>query len=138
MVANTGHGGVDIVETDIYTTVRTEYGATSTVTGWTSFTNKKIYYKQIGKRIFVDYLITGTSDATTVSFTLPTAAANLTIYFGQPMTYAVDNGTILTGAGRCILTPNTSTVQCFTDMSSGAWTNSGDKQVWGSFSYEIA
>ena len=54
-----------------------DYSATSTVVGWTTFTQKTIRYSVIGKLLIVEYFISGTSNATTTSFTLPQASATV-------------------------------------------------------------
>jgi len=126
---------------DVYTAAWTDYAGTSTITGWSSFTSnrKLIYYKKIGKLVFVTFLLEGTSNATSVSFTLPytamTDAGNLMEY-GGCMTEVIDNGSSVTTACKIRMDANTSTVLCYTNMATGAWTGSGTKSVRGSFWFE--
>lgn len=115
-----------------------DYSGTSTITGWTTYTTKKIYYKRLGKQIWVTFNIAGTSNATSVSFTLPYASDNVSLIYGGAMVTVQDNGTTKTTACAAKLAANASTVNCYTDMSTGSWTNSGTKQVAGTFVYEIA
>lgn len=124
--------------TDLYTANWTDYGATSTIVGWTSFTSKVIRYKSLGKLYYVAFDIAGTSNATNVTFTLPATSANTGASFDAALGFAVDNGTTFTTATRLDLAPNSATVSCFTNMSNGAWTNSGTKRVLGQFWYEAA
>jgi hypothetical protein len=50
----------------------TDYSASSTIVGWqVSGRVAAIYTKKIGKTVFVHFRITGTSDSTGMSFTLP-------------------------------------------------------------------
>ena len=57
---------------DMVTSVAwTDYSATSTIVGWTSYTTKEIWYKKIGKIVFVTFHIAGTSDDTVANFTVP-------------------------------------------------------------------
>jgi hypothetical protein len=57
-----------------------DYSATSTIVGWSSFTAKKIRYRVVGKLVFVTAQLTGTSNSTTTSFTLPfTSSSNIYI-----------------------------------------------------------
>jgi hypothetical protein len=120
---------------DLYTTAFTDYSSTSTVTGWTSFTSKKIFYKKIGKLIFVTFELTGTSNATTASFTLPNSV-NTSVGV-QIINFAKDNsGTPV--AGTAFMDPNTATVVFIPTVggSSSGWTNSGTKSVIGQLSYQ--
>src|SRR5205814_10418940 len=67
---------------DIYTVAWMDYSATSTIVVWTSFTSKLIFYKKIGKDVFVQFELTGTSNATTSTFTLPFTMANSVDLYG--------------------------------------------------------
>jgi hypothetical protein len=60
------------VATDVYTVAYSDYFSLSTITGWDSVgLSGNIYYKKIGAHVSINYYITGTSTATTASFTLP-------------------------------------------------------------------
>lgn len=48
-----------------------DYSSTSTVVGWSSTSVLKILYKTIGRLAFVKFNITGTSDSTYASFSVP-------------------------------------------------------------------
>jgi hypothetical protein len=116
---------------DVYTSDFTDYSSTSTVTGWSSFTTKEIFYKRIGKLVIAWFRIIGTSDATTASFTLPfTNNSSVPV---NNCTFVSDNGTPQTTGGRVSLSTGSSTVNFFTNMASQAWTNSGTKQVGAGF-----
>ena len=111
----------------------TDYSATSTIVGWSSSTDA-IFYKKIGKLVFVQFYITGTSDSTDTTFTLPftqqsDVRLHVPIRVEDDGTDAVGLATIAAGASTCI---------CFADIVGNAFTNSGAKTIWGQFWYEIA
>ena len=112
----------------------TDYSSTSTVTGWTSFTTKYIAYKKVGKSVFVQFFLDGTSNATTVSFTLPYSnGAGAAV---QVIARVRDNGTW--AAGLATLAATASTVNGFTTPAGAAWTNSGTKSLIGELWFEVA
>lgn len=114
----------------------TAYHNTSTIVGWSAFTTKLIYYKVIGNLVFVSFNITGTSNATSVSFTLPYASASGVLFNTCIRTY--DNGSYTTTGGLLDLAADgSSTVVCYLDMtgSAASWTGSGNKAVSGQFWY---
>jgi hypothetical protein len=115
-----------------------DYFSSSTIVGWAAGKTGNIYTKKIGKTIFVSFVITGTSDATTASFTLPYTSEATCGYGGGSLIYAVDAGAAVTTATKADLDKNTSTVNLRKDMASGGWTNSGTKTVKGIFFYESA
>lgn len=119
-------------------TAQSDYSSSSTVTGWSSFTHKTILTSKIGTRVFVNFYLSGTSNSTTISFTLPyTSASTTDNTVRQPWGAGEDNSTSLTSPGTIFLGANSSTVEAYKDMSYGsAWTNSGSKTVIGEFSYE--
>lgn len=93
-------------------------------------------YTQMGKTVVVQVGVTGTSNATTMTFTLPVApsASNS----GQFPVRVRDNGTTGTAAGL-LATDNTTTCQIFKDLSTAAFTNSGTKSLFSAtFMYEAS
>jgi hypothetical protein len=118
---------------DVYTVVRTNYSSTSTVTGWGTPT-KSIYYKKVGKTIYVWYYIYGTSNDANTSFTLPYASA---FEFAHRPGRAIDNGAVRNGA-YADMASGSSTVIFYSDMTGAAWTAAGDKLIKGQFNYEVA
>lgn len=111
----------------------TDYSATSTIVGWSSYTTKQIYYKVIDDLVFVNVALSGTSNSTSVTFTLPYAAATGSLVRADAA--ASDNGTNLTTPAKMALNEASSTVTVTKDMASGAWTGSGTKTVTGQFFY---
>ena len=118
-----------IATIDIYTVARTDYSAISTIVGWSSFTTKEIFYKRVGGLVFVWFYIYGTSDSTSVTFTLPVATQ-----LGNPWYSCIsqDNGGSLVSA---IFSMTGSTVSVSKDANGGSWTNSGVKRCSGFFCY---
>ena len=114
-----------------------DYGATSTIVGWSSADPKYIYTKKIGKMVFVAFNIQGTSNSTTATFTLPYTSSN-TIDYHAVLPYAYDNGAVV-AMSNLDLPKNSATVTCYkTPATAGGWTNSGGKRVIGQFCYESA
>lgn|GEM_PF-5175422 len=82
-------------------------------------------YIQIGKIVTMDVSFTGTSDATTATFTLPVSPKSTAVY----QLIATDNGTVATSPGLLSLTASSTTADCFLTLASGVWTNTGTKVV---------
>ena len=114
-------------------TAWTDYSATSTIVGWSSFTTKQIYYKDIGKTRFVTFILYGTSNSTSVTFTVPSASSN-TVATNNGIR-VIDNGTE-GPIGLMGLSENSSTVTCYRSQLA-AWTSSGVKLVSGQFTYQL-
>lgn len=111
----------------------TDYSATSTIVGWSSFTTKQIYYKDIGKTRFVTYFLYGTSNSTSVTFTLPNASSNTVQVYS--VNRVINNGAE-GAAGLCNLPANSATAVCYTGTL-GAWTASNTKLAAGQFTYQL-
>ena len=107
----------------------------STIVGWTSYTYKLIYYKKVGKTVYVQYFISGESDHANVTFTLPfTQQANV---LKNSWARTQDDG----GAwqsGFANLPADSKIVRVYPDVAGTGFTTSGDKGVSGSFKYEAA
>lgn len=117
---------------DAYSVAWTDYSATSTVTGWSSFGTKSIYYKRVGKLVFVYFRIDGTSNTTGASFTLPVSATTGSQH--QLHAIAQDNGGTL--AMDRFYWSNSSTVEFYSDIAGTGFTASGAKLIMGQFWYE--
>jgi hypothetical protein len=111
---------------------QTDYSTTSTIVGWSSFTTKKIYYKQIGKLMHVWFHLSGVSNAITTSFTLPYNCATGTTIFNQCGT--CDNGANSWGGWVQIAAGSNQVVAVLNYLGAG-WTNFGTKTIYGQFSY---
>ena len=120
----------------LYTSDLADYGAFSTITGFSSVANRRIGYKKIGKTVLVDFFISGTSNATTFSFTLPSTLANISYYYISVAVNGSDNSSHLTNAAELTINPNSNVANLYTNFNNGAWTASGTKTAYGQFRYE--
>lgn len=111
-----------------------DYSATSTITGWSSYTVKEIFYKVVGKIVFINFALAGTSNSATATFTLPYTSINMSILVAIA---AKDNGSIINNAVAAV-NPGSNLAGFYTNMDAAAWTASGTKTVVGQFFYEIA
>jgi hypothetical protein len=132
-IGNNSHAAIDSFIAAAY--AWNSYGATSTVTGWSSFWYKDIYYKKIGSLVYVTFYIHGVSNSTAASFTLP-FASNAPTYI-HALIRAADNYNWQT-AGLLSLAQGASTVNFYKDAAETAWTASGNKTIAGQFFYEAA
>lgn len=105
----------------------TDYSGTSTIVGWGAFTLKTISYRVIGKTVLVAFLITGTSNSATTTFTLPSSPV-FTVFAACQVkagaTYQIG----------IVSAPN-ATVTIYKDGAFGAFAATGDKEVYGEFWY---
>ena len=111
-----------------------------TITGWAaSPTVNKAICSVVGRQCFLNVNITGTSNATTLSFTVPITASTQPGGSAQELQAAVatDNTVSLTTPARVLIASASSTVTCGKDFAGAAWTNTGTKtiQVSGAYSF---
>jgi len=119
---------------DVYTSAPwPDYSAISTIIGWSSFSTKKIFYKQIGKLVFVEFSISGTSNSTSTAFTLPFDRHNNAYSLKVPM-QITDSGSVQLGLFE--VATNGGTVTCYSTIGEAGWTATGTKGVIGQFWYE--
>jgi hypothetical protein len=116
---------------DIYTNAWSDYSASSTIVGWSSFTTKIITVGRLGKRVYVNYYLAGPSNSATSSFTLAYPSMGTWNIPGQ---MSSDNGG--SNVPSMALTNNSYTVILYKDMNAGAWTSSGTKIASGQFWYQ--
>jgi hypothetical protein len=120
---------------DVFTVPWTDYSALSTITGWSSFTAKKIWYKKVGRLVFVEFDIRGTSNNASSSFTLPFSSNGSKGAFS--VIIAQDNSGAFV-AGAVNLPESSTTGILFSVPNSNVWTASGTKSALGQFFYETA
>ena len=110
---------------------------TPTTSGWVATpTTTGCKWTQIGKTVFCNFKVAGTSNAITARVALPVRAATGTDTEGV-LGLTRDNGTYSTVAGRMVIdSTDYAVIQCYRDMSSLSWTNSGAKEVRGFIVYE--
>ena len=114
---------------------------TPAVTGWAAgYTVNVARYKLIGKTCFFTVEISGTSNSTAVTISVPFlsySGAGDPVW-GGTNAYQVDNGVVSTAPGRWYIGENSGTLYAVKDMSAGAWTASGAKRIRVTGFYEIA
>jgi len=112
-----------------------DYSATSTIVGWSSFTTKVIKYRIIGKQLFCIYNFNGTSNSTTVTFTLPNNIASSNL---RSFGFSIDNGVTI-GSNLVSQNSGSNLINVYKDnFAVNVWTASGSKLAYGQFFYEIA
>jgi hypothetical protein len=116
-----------------------DFSEQSSIIGWSSFTTKIIRYKVVGNIVHVTYFISGISNSTTTSFTVPFL---IKISGASATALTVDNGTATT-TGYLLFSANSNNLLARkpisrTDVGSSAtWTASGTKEIQGQLFYEI-
>ena len=115
-----------------------DYSATSTITGWTTFVNEILRYKVVGKQVFVSYLISGTSNSTSTSFTLP--FTSVSAQYNEAPNRSFNNGVAYHGFGIISASSSTMSFSYWTTATANTstWTASGTKWISGQIFYEIA
>lgn len=114
---------------------------TPTVTGWAATPTVSARYIQIGKTVFLNFTISGTSNTTGATMTLPVAARSSGSFTYDGMNgYAQNNSAEITTGSRWFIDPGASTtlVNFYKDTAFAVWTNSGTKLVRGLIIYEAA
>lgn len=121
------------VSTDVFTVGLTDYSGTSTIVGWASLSQTQILYRKVGHHVTVWFALSGTSNSTSTSFTLPLQCNGI-----AEMDFSIsarDNGTAVgTGAVGQMFNGNATAIFS-KDQNGTAWTNSGTKAIVGSFTY---
>ncbi len=113
----------------------TDITATVTVNGFSAFGSKVIRQVLMGKICIVQFYINGTSNATSFTITgFPNTSANVANYFQTAIMFAQDNGAGVIGLAQMV--PNATTLTIYNGVAIGAWTNSGTKQLNGTYIYE--
>ena len=84
-------------------------------------------YLDLGKLIIMDIAVTGTSNATTLTLTLPVAAKSAANY---PLV-VTDNSVAQTDAGLLTMAAGSTTATLYATLASGAWTNANTKAFKG-------
>lgn len=114
-------GGTDVATTDggwgqDISTAWTTF--VSTITGFSGTPTQTCSFKQVGKIVFCEVIISGTSNATTFTFTLPTTCLNsVQLQFGKGTNNSADsNCSAISRAGSDV-------VDCFTSNGLAAWIN---------------
>ena len=115
----------------------TDYGATSTIVGWSTLEIKQICVKKVGTTVYVMYYLDGSvSNSTTITFTLPYNASTTCSAIRSSIPWAYDNGAIKLTSGAAHLTASSNVVTCYSQANQLGWTAANRKVVGGQFNYE--
>jgi hypothetical protein len=124
-----------VIQKDIYTSPWQDYSDDSSITGWLSYTTKKILYKQVGNLIFVNYHLNGIATGTSASFTLP---GNNNGGVNTLNLFRCFDGGIWKG-GHAVIVNGTNAVLLYSNIAGGSWSSSsGTRSVQGEIFYEAA
>lgn len=119
---------------DVYSSVWQGWEGSSTITGWTSFTAKEIFIKQIGKTVICSFYIDGTSNSTSTQFTLPFTSVNATNHYTQNAIRIRNNSTWAFGVAS--VAPNSNVVICYPDAAASSWSSSNIKTIVGEIVFQ--
>lgn len=114
---------------------------TPTAVGWTGTPTTGGRYIQMGKTVIWEFSVTGTSNATGATLTLPVTARNAgSVNFEAATLGLTDNSAGLTNGGRATIIPATSAtiLNLYKDPGGTVWTNTGTKAASGLIIYEAA
>jgi hypothetical protein len=120
---------------DIYSENMTDYGSLSAPSGWSGSPTTFVWYRKVGKLVFISFNITGTSNAFTASITLPYATSNTIYILPRSAIRAKNAGVDGTSPGMAYAVQNSTTLNFYKDWAQNAWTNSGTKEVDGQLVY---
>lgn len=114
-----------------------DFSASVNPTGYSAITTEILRFRIIGKHCFVLASFDGTSNATTLTFTLPVTTHALGSNNLYAMGFVRNNGTVATTPGRLALATSSTTGTMTRDMAGAAWTGSGQKTAVAIFDYEF-
>lgn len=127
-----GSTGAVLLGGDIYTVAFTDISAN--IVGYASPPATSCYYKRVGNIVTVYFNISGTSNSINFWVTgLPTAAAHPTSF--QNPIRAQDNTGAIT-VGFALISAGGTTMNFYSTVASGGWTNTGTKSAYGTLVYE--
>lgn len=111
------------------------YAGTSTITGWASRTTTVIRYYLRGKVLQLQWDLQGTSNAVTMSFTIPftTQATGVTSSVHQ----VTDNGATPAAGGMVQFATGATVINFYKDFAGTAWTNINGKNSNGTLTFGV-
>lgn len=119
-----------------------DYSATSSITGWNTaaYTQKTIRYSISGKTLTVQYHISGTSNNTATSFTIPVNTVTIAGMIQSNNCITVNNSVNGMGFGAINSNSNLVSFSYFSTATNliSSWTASGTKTIRGTIILEIA
>lgn len=105
-----------------------DYSSASTVVGWSSFVNKEISYQLNGNTLFFRAFLYGTSNSTSISFTLPFAATS-DISYNSFTLLGYNNGVLLDVPSLAVIAASSNIVNVYRSNTSHLWTATGAKYI---------
>lgn len=130
------NGVFDALETKLTKNTWIDYSATSTIVGWSSFITKEIFILIVGDILFCQFLLNGTSNSTTTSFTIN--YNNPSTNLASTNNYVVNAGTPTATPGRIAISNGSNVVTLTVNGSGGLYSATGNKQAIGQFFMKIA
>lgn len=94
-------------------------------TGYASISSSLAKFKIDGEECTIRAFVTGTSNATTLTFTIPVTSPNTADF----PALGVDNGLSLPGPALVEVVFNTSTANAYKDYQTASWTSSSTKSI---------
>lgn len=112
---------------------------TATLVGWSGTPTQAMKYVRIGKLMILTFYISGTSNTTTATATLPSGITAMALGYTQYAPMRVVNAGSMPGSwGMASLSSGGSTISFYINQSGGGWTNSGTKTIEGTFVFLTA
>lgn len=113
------------------------FNYTPTATGFSSSSNLGAF-SVTGRTVTYVYFIDGTSNATTLTFSIPIALQSPLSSFNINLSMSRDNGVQKTSPGRIVTgTAGSTSVTANLDITNSPWTSSGNKRCEGTLIYSI-
>jgi hypothetical protein len=111
-----------------------------TVVGFSSTTVAQYYWMKFGKLVFFMIQVSGTSNSTSFTITLPTASAAHITNIEGVVALALNNSSVVTATPRWEINPGTSAtlMNLYSGVTGTGWTASGTKSAQFSGFYEAA
>jgi hypothetical protein len=113
-----------------------DISTTSTITGFSMFAQRFIFYKIIDNYIFIDFYIEGASNSPSFTFTSPFNNTSGTSKFGS-CGYNVNNSLVVQNPARIIINNNSNIVNITLSFTGVAYTSTGTKACSGQISFKI-
>ncbi len=107
----------------------TDFSGTSIITGWVAPSITFLRYTRTGKVLTIRGRITGTSNSTSTSFTIPFTLANLGTGQGDFSLLYTNNSISSATAGVLVGADNSNVISFFRDGSFTNWNNTGTKTI---------
>lgn len=109
---------------------------TSTIVGFSAFTQRFIFYKIIDNYIFIDFYLEGTSNSTSFTFTSPFNNTSGFSKFGS-CGYNVNGGSVAVNPARVLISNNSNVVNITLNFTGAAYSATGTKGCAGQISFKI-